>query len=191
MKWNKSWGQQGPEDPRDLFFIGLPGSGKTRIGMGVAKRLGRPFLDPDVTMVKAHGATCLREVVEAHPKDFLVVESTTILTLIVDLRCPFVISPGGSVIYEPAADVLARRSRTIYLDASPDTIKEKVLAHRDRGVVVPPGMTLEEYLEVMNEERGPICRKLANMIVNTDGDRDLIIEKLTVRLAQDGFANCY
>ena len=191
MKWNRSWGQQGPQDLRDICFFGLPGSGKSRIGEGVAKRLGRPFLDPDLVMIAAHGATCLRDVVDAHPKDFLVVENTTILTLVVGLLCPWVTAPGGSVVYEDAAHILARRSRIIYLVASPETIKEKVLGRPERGVVVPDGMTLEEYVEVMYAERDPLYRNFANMIVNTDGDRDQIIETLTVRLAKDGFANCY
>ena len=103
----------------NVVLIGMPGSGKSTVGVLLAKALGYGFLDTDLTIQRQEGAL-LQELLDAKGVDwFLDAEERAICSVVVD-RC--VVAPGGSAVRnlstrgiamergQTLADVMARRA---------------------------------------------------------------------------------
>ena len=101
---------------RNLTMIGMPSSGKSVIGVLLAKRLGMSFLDLDL-LIQERSGKLLRQLIEEHGREgFLRIEEGYASALSVQNT---VISPGGSICYErEAMRHLREISTIIYLDIS-------------------------------------------------------------------------
>src|SRR5690554_2704475 len=85
---------------RNLIFIGMPGSGKSTVGVLAAKRLGMGFVDTDLLIQEEAGRT-LQEIVDQDGYQALRhIEEQVLLKLSVENQ---VISTGGSAVYSDAA----------------------------------------------------------------------------------------
>jgi shikimate kinase len=164
--------------PNNLALIGMPGAGKSTLGVLLAKRTARSFLDTDLLIQKAESAP-LQEIIEKHGVEFFrSVEERIVLGLEVSSA---VIATGGSVVYSEAAMThLGRLGRRIYLDV-PLADLERRLGNLDtRGVIRGPGQDLEGLLA----ERRPLYERWADIRVEVgdlkhDGAVDAVIHALT------------
>lgn len=116
---------------RNLIFIGMPGSGKSTIGVLVAKRLGMGFTDTDLLIQEQAGRT-LQEIVD---RDGYValrqIEEQVLLALDVQNQ---VISTGGSAVYSDAAmQHLKRNGTVVFLDISLETVIHRIGDYSLRG----------------------------------------------------------
>ena len=83
----------------NLILIGMPGCGKSTVGVILAKRLGRNFVDTDLLIQVAQGRT-LQAIVDAEGFDgFCQIEEQALLGLAVEGH---VVATGGSVVYSEA-----------------------------------------------------------------------------------------
>lgn len=147
---------------RNIVLIGMPGAGKSTVGVLLAKRLGFAFIDTDITIQVREGRS-LQALIQAHGADgFCRLEEEHILSL--DLHA-HVIAPGGSVVYRPNAMAHLKANGTaIHLDISVANLKRRLEDVDARGVVIAPGQTVDSlYLE-----RLPLYLAYADATVATD-----------------------
>jgi shikimate kinase len=151
-----------PKD-RNITLIGMPASGKSTVGVLLAKRLGYSFVDVDI-VIQEKEKRLLKEIIAQEGQDgFLNVENRINAQLDVDHS---VIAPGGSVIYgKEAMEHLKQISTVVYLKLSYEDVKARLGNLVDRGVVLKDGMTL---LDLYNE-RVPYYEKYADITIDETG----------------------
>ena len=163
----------------NIILVGMPGSGKSTIGMRLAKEFGYEFVDGDHVIEECHKKTLKEIIAECGNDGFKQVESAALCSLNVHRT---VIAPGGSVCYEPEAIAHLRSIGTvIFLDVSYQTLKQRLGDLVARGVVLKPGMTLKD----LYKERCPLYEAYADYIVECDGkDIGETLEKVRVQIGK-------
>ena len=149
----------------NLIFIGMPAVGKSTVGIVVAKRLGKRFVDTDL-LIQEQEKKLLREIIaEVGDDGFLAIENQVNREVNAENS---VISPGGSVIYcEEAMKHYKEIGTVVYLKASYQTIKKRIRNPQKRGVVLREGQSLRD----LYNERVPYFEKYADITVCEDGCR--------------------
>lgn len=147
----------------NITLIGMPASGKSTVGVLLAKRLGYSFVDVDLVIQEQEGRL-LKEIIEQEGTEgFLKVEDRVNREL--DVRRS-IIAPGGSVIYGThAMEHLKEISTVVYLKLSYEEVENRLEDLKDRGVVLKDGMTLRD----LYEERVPLYEKYADITVDESG----------------------
>ena len=139
----------------NLIFIGMPAVGKSTVGIVVAKRLGKRFIDTDL-LIQEQEKKLLREIIaEVGDDGFLKIENQVNRDVKAENS---VISTGGSVIYcEEAMKHYKEIGTVVYLKASYQTIRRRIRNPQKRGVVLREGQTLKD----LYNERVPYFEKYA------------------------------
>ena len=147
----------------NITMIGMPSSGKSTVGVLLAKRLGYSFVDVDI-VIQEKEKRLLKEIIADEGLDgFLAVENRVNAEL--DVK-DSVIAPGGSVIYgEEAMAHLKEISEIVYLKMSYEELEKRVGNVVDRGVALKPGMTLRD----LYNERVPYYERYADITVDEEG----------------------
>lgn len=148
---------------QNITLIGMPGSGKSTIGVLLAKRLGYSFIDVDLVIQEKTGKL-LRELIEEHGTEgFLDIEDQINDEL---EAYHALIAPGGSVVYgEKAMRHLKEISIVVYLKISYEDLKVRLGDLKDRGVALKDGMTLWD----LYEERSTLYERYADVTVDETG----------------------
>ncbi|MGN1022334.1 MAG: shikimate kinase [Lachnospiraceae bacterium] len=170
-----------PEKKSNLILIGMPASGKSTLGVVLAKALGYDFLDTDLLIQNTTGKR-LETLMEEHGIDgFLQLEEK----INAGVSCHrTVIAPGGSVIYGPKAMAHYQEIGTIlYLQVSLSDLQGRLQNMKARGVALRDGMTLED----LYRERTPLYEKYADLTITEDG-RSIgkMVETITGLLKEQG-----
>lgn len=144
---------------KNIVLIGMPGTGKSTVGVILAKRLGYDFLDTDILLARRENRT-LPKIIEDEGLDrFLELEGEAGLS--VNCRST-VIATGGSMVFSEAAMAhLKENAVTIWLE-TPISILEERLSHEareDRGVAAPGNMTVRDIYAL----REPLYAKYADL----------------------------
>ena len=149
----------------NITLIGMPSSGKSTIGVLLAKRLGYSFVDVDIVIQEKEGRLLKEIIAQEGMEGFLKVEERVNAEL--DVR-KSVIAPGGSVIYgEKAMEHLKEISEVVYLKMSYEEMEKRIGNVVDRGVALKPGFTLRD----LYNERVPLYEKYADIVVDEEGCR--------------------
>lgn len=163
----------------NLVLIGMPGAGKSTVGVLLAKALSRNFLDTDVLIQAREGRT-LQQIIDGDGLDaFCRTEERHVRSL----KCrSSVIATGGSVVYSPAAmDRLRASGILIHLDLNLSALDKRLTNLAVRGVVMGPGQTLRQLFA----EREPLYRKYADLTIDCAGfSHEEIVEKIVRRLTR-------
>ena len=161
----------------NIVLIGMPGCGKSTIGVLLAKRLGRHFLDTDVLIQAACEKSLQELIAEQGMEAFCKVEQDYVTCI--DVKNT-VIATGGSVVYyDSSMQSLKDDGIVIYLQLPLAELKARLGDLNARGVVIDPGQTLE----ALYEKRTPLYEQWADITVDLSGlDHEAsvrtIIEKL-------------
>lgn len=164
----------------NLIFIGMPTAGKSTVGVVVAKRLGYGFIDSDL-LIQAQEGCLLKDIIAAKGIDgFLEIENQVNRDITAERS---VIAPGGSAIYcMEAMEHFKEIGTVIYLQASYQTICERLGSARERGVVLKDGQTLKD----LYEERTRLFERYADITICEDGiTMDETIEAVLDRCRPD------
>jgi shikimate kinase len=161
----------------NVILIGMPGAGKSTIGVILAKLTSLAFVDTDVLIQTSQGRS-LQMIVDSEGPDALrSIEEKALLSL----RCRHhVIATGGSAVYsDPAMKHLASNGVIIFLHADLQTLKARVHNFNNRGLAKTPGQSFED----LYAERLPLYEKYADITINSAGQShedicSVIIEKL-------------
>ena len=147
----------------NVTLIGMPGSGKSTIGVILAKALGYQFLDTDLVIQKEEKRKLSQIIAEEGPEGFKRIENRVNAAIHVT---DTVIAPGGSVIYCPEAmEHLKSIGQVVYLKLSLESLSKRLGNLRGRGVLLKEGQTLAD----LYEERVPLYEKYADIVVDEEG----------------------
>ena len=161
------------EQKTNIVLIGMPGVGKSTIGVILAKVLGYSFMDADLLIQEQEGKL-LREIIEEKGTDgFIEVENRVNASIRADRA---IIATGGSVVYgKEAMEHLKEIGRVVYLKVSYAILEKRLADIKGRGVVLKKGQTLETLFE----ERSKLYEQYADIEVSEEGlDVEQTVEKL-------------
>lgn len=147
----------------NIILIGMPGAGKSTVGVILAKVLGYKFVDADL-LIQEKEDRLLHEIIKAEGIDgFINIENQVNSSITAHKS---VIATGGSVVYgKEAMKHLQKIGTVIYLKLSFDELNKRLININNRGVIMKDGQTLYDlYLE-----RTPLYEKYANITIETDG----------------------
>ncbi len=156
----------------NIVLIGMPGVGKSTVGVVLAKHLGYQFIDSDLVIQAKHGKLLHEIIEEKGIEGFWQVENDVNAHLDVDRA---VIATGGSAIYgEEAMENLAKEGTILYLQLSYEELVNRLGDLAARGVTMKTGQTLKE----LYEERIPLYEKYATKAICCDGKmiREIVAE---------------
>jgi len=162
---------------KNIILIGMPGAGKSTVGVILAKTLGMNFIDTDI-VIQEHTGRLLQEMIdEEGPDAFLEVEEKTIRSL--DGHNT-VISTGGSVVFsERAMEYLKSDGVVLYLDISFEKMVQRLNNITTRGIVLIVGQDLRD----MYNQRIPLYEKYADIRIDCSyDDFETIVKKVVDEL---------
>lgn len=144
----------------NIILIGMPGAGKSTVGVLLAKTLGYAFLDTDLVIQQREGALLQPLVDSLGVEAFLDVEADAICS--VECRGT-VIAPGGSAVCrERAMSHLRALGRIVYLHLPLEELERRLSNISTRGIAMAPGETLADLFAY----RAPLYRNYADLTVD-------------------------
>jgi shikimate kinase len=165
---------------KNVILIGMPGAGKSTVGVILAKRLGYAFIDTDLLIQTRVGKTLQAIINEDGLDDFRRIEEQTLL----DLDCDrTVIATGGSAVYSrKAMEHLKDNGIAVFINTPLQTLQGRISDMETRGMVITPG----ESFAGLFLERNPLYRKFADIIVDDQAKTvELIAEEIVGKLELD------
>lgn len=148
---------------KNIILTGMPGAGKSTVGVVLAKKLGYGFTDCDLVIQERTGKLLYQLIEERGEAGFLMLENEINASL---QRNACVIATGGSAVYgKEAMDHFGQIGKVVYLSLPYDELEERLGDLHERGVVLREGFTLRN----LYEERVPLYEKYADMTVDCHG----------------------
>ena len=158
----------------NIILIGMPTSGKSTVGVILAKILGYHFIDADIVIQEKEGRKLSKIIEEEGVDGFVAIENRINSEINADRT---VIATGGSVVYgKEAMEHYKEIGQVVYLKVSLETLKKRLHHAKQRGVVMKDGQTLES----LYEERSALYEKYADLTVDEGRDS---LEKVTGKVA--------
>lgn len=147
----------------NIILIGMPGAGKSTLGVVLAKILGYQFLDADLLIQKQEKRRLHQIISEEGIEGFKAIENRVNASIEAENT---VIATGGSVVYcEEAMEHLKQIGKVVYLKLSLEALSKRLGNLKGRGVVLKEGQTLKS----LYEERIPLYEKYADLVVDEEG----------------------
>ncbi|MDD2972546.1 MAG: shikimate kinase [Lachnospiraceae bacterium] len=157
---------------KNIVLIGMPGSGKSTVGVVLAKNLGYHFTDSDILIQDQYGKLLHEIIEERGVEGFWKVENDVNASI---QEQNSVIATGGSAIYgAEAMEHLRDIAVVVYLKLSYPSIEARLGDLNKRGVTLKEGQTLYS----LYEERVPLYEKYAHMTIDCEEKeiRDVVAE---------------
>ena len=147
----------------NITLIGMPGVGKSTIGVILAKIIGYEFIDSDIVIQKQEGKLLKDIIAEVGSEGFLKIENRVHTDMNVSHS---IISPGGSICYcTEGLEHLRDISTVVYLKLDYEELAQRLGNLTARGVVLKDGQTLLD----LYKERTPLYKKYAHVVINETG----------------------
>ncbi len=147
----------------NIVLIGMPGVGKSTLGVVLAKELGYEFVDADLLIQKRENRLLKEIIAEDGVDGFLKIENDVNASI---ESHKTVIATGGSVIYgDEAMNHLGEIGTVVYLKLDYETLDSRLGSLKGRGVVLKDGQNLKS----LYDERIPLYEKYADVIVDEGG----------------------
>ncbi len=148
---------------KNVVLIGMPGVGKSTIGVILAKVLGYQFVDADLVIQKEEGKLLKDIIAEKGTDGFIQVENRVNSQLNVERA---IIATGGSVVYgKEAMAHLKEIGTVVYLKQSLSILEKRLRNIKNRGVVLKKGQTLKD----LYMERTKLYEKYADITIDEYG----------------------
>ncbi len=158
----------------NIILIGMPGAGKSTLGVLLAKAMGKFFIDTDI-IIQQKTKRLLQDIIDNDGTDaFLSLEEEILLS--VDERNT-VIATGGSAVYsEKAMEHFKKNGKIVYLHVDFSEIEKRVTNITTRGIVLKNGKNLADAFA----ERKPLYDRYADIVIDcTDCTIEESVHKLT------------
>lgn len=151
---------------KNMVLIGMPGAGKSTIGVVLAKTLGFTFIDSDLVIQKRENRLLQEIIDDIGMEKFLDIEKEAVLSIDVSKS---IIATGGSVIFRhETMEHLKELGDIIYLKVSYEEIERRVNNITTRGIAMAKGHTLKDVYD----QRVELYEKYANIVIDCD-DKNL------------------
>jgi shikimate kinase len=162
------------DSTKNIVLIGMPGSGKSTVGIILAKMLARPFLDTDILIqlvekrslqdiIDHEGHMALREIEER---------------VLLEVKCEnHVIATGGSAAYSKRAMLhLKKNALIVFLDASLKTLKSRIHNYETRGLAKSP----EQSFADLFHERFELYNRYADITIDSNrGSQEEVCQNIS------------
>ena len=149
---------------KSIILIGMPGCGKSTLGVILAKELGFGFVDTDITIQNMTGELLQETLEREGVKGLLDKEEEAILSL--DMSMCNVISTGGSaVLREKSMEHLKSNGICVYIKLSCEEIESRINNRDTRGIAAEKGATLRDIYNY----RTPFYERYADVVVDCSG----------------------
>lgn len=150
----------------NIILIGMPGAGKSTIGVILAKTLGMDFLDTDLAICKATGKT-LQAILDTSGQEAFLDLEAEIVSSLSPLRT--VVATGGSVpLRQEAMAHLKSTGKVIYLKVTLEELRRRLSNIKTRGIAFGPG----ENLDTLYAHRIPIYEAWADLTIEANPERN-------------------
>ncbi|ADL34781.1 shikimate kinase AroK [Butyrivibrio proteoclasticus B316] len=150
----------------NIILIGMPASGKSTVGVILAKILGYNFVDADIVIQEKEHRKLSRIIEEDGIDGFVEIENKINSEIEVEKT---VISTGGSAVYgKEAMDHYKNIGKVVYLKVSMDVLTKRLKNAKQRGVVMREGQSLVS----LYNERVPLYEKYADIVID-EGDKTM------------------
>ncbi|MBO5747013.1 MAG: shikimate kinase [Clostridia bacterium] len=161
----------------NVVLIGMPGSGKSTVGVLLAKALLYRFIDTDLIIQTECGKSLCDLISEKGLEGFIQTENMILSQLDYGDRC--IIATGGSAVYgKDAMNSLKRCGKVVYLKVSPEELEQRIVNISTRGIAMPQGCTLSK----LYNQRASFYEKYADVIIDCNG---LNIEETVSKVMQN------
>ena len=148
------------ENKENVILIGMPGSGKSTVGVVLAKIMGYEFIDSDLVIQKRERRRLSDIIERVGRKRFLQIENNVNASLNPKKT---VIATGGSAVYgKEAMEHFKKIGTVIYLKLDYQELEKRLGNLRKRGVVLRKGQTLKD----LYEERTPLYEQYADLVID-------------------------
>jgi len=159
----------------NLTLIGMPGAGKSTVGIILAKNLSFGFIDTDV-LIQINQQKSLQQILdESDHLNLRGIEEHEIMKL--NIRS-HVIATGGSAAYSTnAMSHLLNISKVIFLEASFEEIERRIHNFKTRGIA----KTVDQTFRDLYDERQSLYKKYADIIIDCNRSDQ---EEIAMRIAE-------
>ncbi len=157
----------------NIILVGMPGCGKSTIGVILAKSLAYDFMDSDLLIQNRAGKKLHEIIRDDGITAFMELEDTVNAEIDTDKT---VIATGGSVVYcQRAMEHFKEIGRVVYLKAEKDELTRRISNFKTRGIVIPEGKSFSE----LYDERVPLYEKYADITISSDiGTAEEVVERI-------------
>ncbi len=146
----------------NIILIGMPGSGKSTLGVLLAKSIGYSFIDSDLVIQKREGRKLFEIINDIGLDGFIGCEEQAVCSIDTDET---VIATGGSVVLSKAAmEHLHKSGSIIYLKVLPSDLEKRIKNIKTRGIVMSKNETIYDVYNT----RAPLYEKYADVTVELD-----------------------
>jgi shikimate kinase len=162
--------------PSNIVLVGMPGSGKSTVGVILAKRASMDFVDTDILIQCSEGRS-LQDIVDTEGHMVLRrIEERVLLRL----ECRnHVIATGGSAVYSQAAmEHLRAGGVIVFLEVDLATLEARIHDYETRGLAKRPDQTMEDLFD----ERSTLYSKYADLTVHCAG---MTLEEICLSILHD------
>ena len=162
----------------NIILIGMPASGKSTVGVILAKILGYNFVDADIVIQEKENRKLSQIIEEDGIDGFIDIENKINSEIEVEKT---VVSTGGSAVYgKEAMDHYKNIGRVVYLKVSMDVLTKRLSDVKQRGVVMREGQSLVS----LYNERTPLYEKYADIVID-EGNKTMeeVVADLLAALA--------
>ena len=146
-----------------VILVGMPGAGKSTLGVMLAKELAKDFVDTDLLIQLRAGKTLQAVLDEQGYQGLRALEEETLLA------CNFanpIVAPGGSAVYSDRGMAhLKSYGKVVYLDVALEELNRRIDNYETRGIARRPDQTFEELFA----ERKALYQRYADIVVDCNG----------------------
>jgi shikimate kinase len=157
-----------------IFLVGMPGSGKSTLGVKLADALHVEFLDLD-TEIERKETKAVKEIFREKGEDyFRLIEAETLRELAGSTRDFVLATGGGAPCFYDGMDTINKTGFSIFLDVSTNELARRLSSDKSRPLL--QSEDINKKLNLLLEARLPVYRKA--MMTVTNPTVEVILKKL-------------